>query len=76
MKSRSIDAAIIDVNLRGEMASDFINRLAATSLPCLIVSGYASDALPESLGHVAHLEKPISPASVIRALAKELDRTV
>lgn len=75
VKTQSIDAAIVDVNLRGEMASEFIKRLAATSLPCLIVSGYASDALPECLGHVARLEKPINPASVIRALARELDRT-
>ena len=35
-----LDAAILDLNLRGEMASDFIRRLATAELPCLIVSGY------------------------------------
>lgn len=70
----AIDAAIIDVNLHGEMASEFISRLAATALPCLIVSGYAGDALPESLSGIPRLEKPVSAASVIQLLAKELAR--
>ena len=69
-----VDAAIVDVNLRGEMASELINRLAATDLPCLIVSGYGEDALPESVRGVPRLEKPVSPASVVQALAKQLVR--
>lgn len=67
-----VDAAIIDLNLRGEMASDFAQRLAATNLPCLIVSGYGGDALPESVSDIPQLEKPVSPASVIQALANRL----
>ena len=44
-----LDAAILDLNLRGEMASDFIRRLATAELPCLIVSGYGEDAIPDSV---------------------------
>ena len=69
-----LDAAILDLNLRGTMASEFIERLAATGLPCLIVSGYGDDALPASVSGVARVEKPISPASVVETLAAELAR--
>lgn len=76
VRSGPVDAAIIDVNLRGKMASDFISRLAATDLPCLIVSGYGDDALPQSLSGIARLEKPVSPALVVKTLAKQIDRVV
>ena len=74
--SERLDAAILDLNLRGEMASDFIKRLAATNLPCLIVSGYGEDALPAEVSGVARIEKPVSPSSVLDSLAAELSRRV
>lgn len=69
-----VDAAILDLNLRGLMAYEFVERLAATGLPCLIVSGYGDDALPDSLNKVRRLEKPISPGFAIDTLAAELSR--
>jgi DNA-binding NtrC family response regulator len=74
VRRRDVDAAIVDLNLRGTMASEFVRRLANADLPCLIVSGYGGDAVPESLSGIARLEKPVSPAAVISALAKELAR--
>ena len=70
-----IDAAIVDLNLRGELASEFIKKLAATGRPCLIVSGYGEDAVPESVTAVSRLEKPVGPTVVIEALSRELART-
>lgn len=69
-----LDAAILDLNLRGDMASGFIERLSATDVPCLIVSGYGDDALPDSVQNVSRLEKPVSPAAVLESLATELAR--
>ena len=69
-----LDAAILDLNLRGDMASEFIERLAATDLTCLIVSGYGEDALPRSVSNVPRIEKPVSPSSVVQTLAAELAR--
>lgn len=69
-----VDAAILDLNLHGEMASDFVERLAATELPCLIISGYAADAVPQSVSHVPRLEKPVSPSLVIDSLSAGLTR--
>ena len=69
-----LDAAILDLNLRGEMAEDFICRLAAASLPCLIVSGYGPDAIPPAVSDLPRLEKPINPALVVDSLAAQLAR--
>lgn len=74
VRSKAVDAAIVDVNLRGQMASDFVRRLAATGVPCLIVSGYDGGGLPESVSGIPRLEKPVSPALVIEVLAAELVR--
>jgi DNA-binding response OmpR family regulator len=68
------DAAILDLNLRGEMASDFIRGLRAINLPCLIVSGYGEDALPAFVSDIPRIEKPASPSLVIEALAAEWER--
>lgn len=47
MISSRVDEAILDLNLRGRMAFDFVERLAATDLPCLVVSGCGEDAMPD-----------------------------
>jgi ActR/RegA family two-component response regulator len=68
-----VDAAIVDLNLRGKMASEFVERLAATELPCLIVSGYGEDAMTGP-ATVPCLEKPVDADTVVRSLAIELAR--
>lgn len=75
VRREQVDAAIIDLNLHGQMASDFAERLAATNLPCLIVSGYAHDGLPRTVSSIPRIEKPVSPAAVLKALEQELARS-
>lgn len=69
----SPDAAILDLNLHGETASDFIERLSASDVHCLIVSGYGADAVPQSIVEVPRLEKPVNAPIVVDALAAQLD---
>lgn len=69
-----VDAAVIDLNLRGDMAFGFAEEVAASKLPCVIVSGYGRASLPESLGDVPSLEKPVSPEKIVAVLAGELGR--
>lgn len=64
-------AAIVDINLNGETAYEFVEQLAA-DMPCLIVSGYGRDALPESVASIRQLEKPVNPAKVVQCLAEEV----
>jgi DNA-binding NtrC family response regulator len=71
----SVDAVVVDLNLRGSMAFDFVERLAGGHLPCLIVSGYGETALPESLKAVPRLEKPVRLQAVVDALSRVLRET-
>jgi DNA-binding response OmpR family regulator len=73
VKSEQPDAAILDLNLRGEMADGFARRISGSKLPCVIVSGYGAAAMP-SVSDIRWLEKPVSPAKVIETLAMELGR--
>jgi DNA-binding response OmpR family regulator len=68
------DAAILDLNLRGAMATEFVERLAKTRMPCLIVSGYGPEAVPSSIGHVPRIEKPTSATVVLESLAVQLTK--
>lgn len=72
--SQRLDAAVLDLNLHGEMASDFVQKLSQSELPCLIVSGYGEDAIPDCVAGMARLEKPVSPSVVVDSLAAELSR--
>jgi DNA-binding response OmpR family regulator len=69
-----LDGAILDLNLRGDMAFSVAERLHAQSVPFVIVSGYGTNALPEQLRDWPSLEKPVSSAKVIDSLARELGR--
>lgn len=74
MISSRVDAAILDLNLRGRMAFDFVERLAATDLPCLVVSGCGEDAMPVLANPVRYIKKPVGPAKVIKALETSWQR--
>ena len=74
LAAQPVDAAILDLNLRGDMAVEFVERLSASGLPCVIVSGYGHDSLPESLAEVPSLEKPVRYENVISCLAGQLSR--
>ncbi len=63
-----IDAALLDMNLRGETAFDLACRLTDEGVPCVIVSGYSEQALPPLIAGLPRLEKPINPRGVIRIL--------
>src|SRR5690242_11158195 len=57
LAKEKVDAAILDLNLRGNMAVPFVEQLSSRGVPCIIVSGYGSDSLPESIRGLPSLEK-------------------
>jgi DNA-binding NtrC family response regulator len=69
-----IDGAVVGMNLRGQKAFAFVERLARAGIPCVIVSGYSQDALPDSIAALPRLEKPTSVAKILRALGEQLDK--
>ncbi len=59
------EVAVIDINLRGEMAYALIERLHSQGVSVVVVTGYA--VLPEATAEIAvFLQKPFS-ASALRA---------
>ena len=60
-------AAVVDVNLRGEMAWDLIDDLRKQDVEVIVMSGYA---LPDtSRGRpLTHLQKPFDAAELMTAL--------
>lgn len=63
-----LDAAVLDVNLRGEMVFPLADTLMARGVPFLFATGYDEGAIPPRFAGVLRLEKPIKMAKVREAL--------
>lgn len=63
--SEPIDAALIDVNLNGEMSWMLADQLTAARIPHLIVTGYVGSSLPEAYRATPRLTKPYSEALML-----------
>lgn len=62
------EAAVIDLNLRGERADPVVDRLLGRGVPVLLVTGYDGAALSEAYAALPRVEKPVVVASVLAAL--------
>jgi DNA-binding NtrC family response regulator len=72
LDQEEIDAAILDINLHGEMAFPLISDVRERGLPCVVMSGYSPDSLPESVRQVPNLEKPVDYERVVQSLAAQI----
>jgi DNA-binding NtrC family response regulator len=62
------DCAVVDMNLRGDMAFPIADRLQEAGIPFLIATGYNSASLPERFADVPRVEKPSDTARIVAAL--------
>ncbi len=67
-----LDAAVIDMNLRGERAEPLVDRLVALKVPLLLVTGYECSSLSEAHIGLPCLEKPVALAAVLTAVSRLL----
>lgn len=65
-----IDGAILDVNLRGEMAFAAADALMQRGIPFVFTTGYDLSALPPRFADVGRCEKPISIRKVAAAIGR------
>lgn len=72
--SERIDCAILDMNLRGDMAFPVADRLREAGVPFVIATGYNSASLPERFSGIPRVEKPFDPAEVTAVLPSVLGR--
>lgn len=69
------DAAVLDVNLRGERVIPVAEALREQGVPFVLVTGYGSVRLhEEALQGVPCLRKPVDARQLARALAEVLAR--
>ncbi|WP_210526639.1 response regulator [Rubellimicrobium arenae] len=66
------DAAILDINLRGQMSYPAAEILALRGVPLVFVTGYARDQVPPLLANAPVLPKPYQADQIAAALATVL----
>ena len=67
---RDIDAAILDVNLGGELVYPLADILAAREIPFIFVTGYAIESIDQRFDHIPVLQKPIDRGFLERIFVK------
>lgn len=65
----AVDAAVLDVNLGGEMAWPVADALLARGVSFVFATGYDASVIPARYASVACCEKPVGLAEIARALA-------
>ena len=65
-----IDAAIVDLNIRGEKCFAVLQVLEERDIPFLITSGYADWSMPEEWMERPRLQKPFDEDALIKKLEK------
>jgi DNA-binding response OmpR family regulator len=60
-RDETLDAAILDVTIRGGQVFPVAEQLLARQIPFALASGYGGWALPESLRDQPRLTKPFTP---------------
>ncbi|UPA26687.1 response regulator [Shinella oryzae] len=62
------DAAILDINLQGEMVYPFIDGLLERNIATVFVSGYEPDDIPQRYRALPSFQKPVDNVALIARL--------
>lgn len=65
-----IDAAVLDINLRGQMVYGLADKLISRGVWVVFATGYDRFVLPERFADLPRCEKPVKPADLLRALQR------
>ena len=68
-RQEDFSAAVLDINVKGEMIYDLADAIAARDIPLVFVTGYGSEAIEERFKTVPVLQKPVDKAALKRVLA-------
>lgn len=69
---RTVDAALLDINLRGELVYPVANALTERGVPFVFVTGQNPSEIPEKFRHRPVVPKPYYDAALCAALASML----
>jgi ActR/RegA family two-component response regulator len=73
VRRADFDCAIVDMNLRGDMAFPIADQLREAGIPFLIATGYNSASLPDRFADVPRVEKPSDSSVLIEAISPLLN---
>lgn len=73
-EGEAIDAAIVDLNIRGSKTFSVLAILEKRGIPFLIISGYANWAMPDEWAGHPRLQKPFDEEQLRSRLADILPR--
>ena len=59
IEADEIDAAILDVNLHGEMVYPLADLLTQRGVPFIFVTGYGAESIEERFTHIPVIQKPV-----------------
>ncbi|MBQ0824808.1 response regulator [Microvirga sp. HBU67558] len=66
--SEQVDAAVLDINLRGATAFPVADALLEHGIPFVFATGYAPASVPRAYSAVPCWEKPFNPNDLAQAL--------
>lgn len=72
LESTSIEAAILDVNLDGQMSFPVADALASRGVPFAFTTGYRRDSLPIEYQDYPMLQKPYDGSALTEMMAQLL----
>lgn len=68
-----LSAAVLDMNLRGNMVFPVADMLMARRVPFFFTTGYADSLIPDRFSNILRFEKPFDPDQVAAEIGKRLD---
>jgi CheY-like chemotaxis protein len=69
-RRESIDIAVLDMNLNGQMVYPLAEELLERKIPLIFLTGYNVPDVPEPLHGVPHVIKPADPAELLKLIAE------
>jgi len=63
-----VDAAVVDINLQGEMGFAVVRELLARGIKTGFATGYNADAIPPDFQHLPRWQKPFDAKEVAKTL--------
>jgi DNA-binding response OmpR family regulator len=70
-----IDAAVLDINLRGVTVFPLADELTSRSIPIMFLTGYGENNIPEEYGEIVCCEKPMGVTHIVAQLQAILNPT-
>lgn len=62
------DAAVIDINLQGELSYDLADELRSRGIPFVFATGYSPEDIPSRFSDVLRFEKPFESACIAKRI--------